>query len=128
MSTVYLDTHAAVFLYAGLEEKLPVGILDFINSHETLISPMVELEIQYLFEVGRLKEKSAEIITGLVNLFDIHISQITCAQVIRQALDETWTRDVFDRMIVAEARLNKCPLLSKDRLITKHYDKTIWDL
>ena len=39
---------------------------------------------------------------------------------------ESWTRDPFDRMIVAQAALREAPLLTKDRVLHEHYDRAVW--
>jgi PIN domain nuclease of toxin-antitoxin system len=47
--------------------------------------------------------------------------------VARSALDEKWAREVFDRIIVAQARLNGlAPLISSDEEVAEHYPRTIW--
>jgi PIN domain nuclease of toxin-antitoxin system len=43
------------------------------------------------------------------------------------ALDEKWTRDPFDRLIVAHAKANGfAPLISSDKKIARHYPRTVW--
>jgi PIN domain nuclease of toxin-antitoxin system len=47
--------------------------------------------------------------------------------VARAALFETWTRDPFDRMIVAQARADGYSgLVTSDEKIRENYSKTIW--
>ncbi len=38
-----------------------------------------------------------------------------------------WTRDLYDRMIVAHAAVRNLPLLTKDDTILAHYRKAFWD-
>ena len=38
----------------------------------------------------------------------------------------SWTRDPFDRLIVAQASLAGAPLVTKDRMIRKHFAKAAW--
>jgi PIN domain nuclease of toxin-antitoxin system len=38
----------------------------------------------------------------------------------------TWTRDVFDRLIVANAMVNENILLSKDHKILENYTNARW--
>ena len=45
---------------------------------------------------------------------------------IRQAIEQTWTRDPFDRIIVAQSKLADAPLLTKDNTIRKQYKKAFW--
>jgi hypothetical protein len=43
------------------------------------------------------------------------------------ALDEKWTRDPFDRLIVSNAKANAfSALVSADEEIGRNYPKTIW--
>ena len=44
---------------------------------------------------------------------------------ITQALREKWTRDPFDRLIVANAKAAGAPLITKDERIRKHYRRAI---
>jgi PIN domain nuclease of toxin-antitoxin system len=53
-SVVFLDTHITVWLYAGLIEKISQTAKKTIEANDLLISPMVKLELQYLFEIGRI--------------------------------------------------------------------------
>ena len=46
--------------------------------------------------------------------------------IVEQAQDIDWTRDVFDRLIVAQAALDAAALVTTDRTIRKHYPKAVW--
>jgi PIN domain nuclease of toxin-antitoxin system len=42
-------------------------------------------------------------------------------------LDEAWTRDPFDRVIVAHAKSNgMAHLIGSDATMKKHYPRTVW--
>jgi PIN domain nuclease of toxin-antitoxin system len=43
------------------------------------------------------------------------------------ALSETWARDPFDRLIVANARARDAVLVTKDERILRHYPLAVWD-
>ncbi len=53
---IYLDTHVVVWLYAGLTARLRPAARDLLNTSDLAISPMVFLELQYLYETGRTTE------------------------------------------------------------------------
>ncbi len=53
---IYLDTHAAVWLYTEKIEKFPAETLNLIENNPIRISPMVLLELGYLHEIGRLQD------------------------------------------------------------------------
>ena len=38
----------------------------------------------------------------------------------------TWTRDPFDRIIVAQAKIRNSALVTRDREIRLHYSKAVW--
>ena len=58
------------------------------------------------------------------------IGLATCSKefnsVIGHALTMAWTRDQFDRLIVANAALDQSILLSKDRVIQANYEHAKW--
>ena len=64
-SVIYLDTHIVVWLYAGLVEKLTVTAKEAVEQYDILISHVVRLELQYLFEIGRIKTKPGTIVKSL---------------------------------------------------------------
>jgi PIN domain nuclease of toxin-antitoxin system len=85
------------------------------------LSPMVQLELRYLFEIKRMKYSSEKLLAALRLEIGLQICDIPFPEVAQQALTERWTRDPFDRIIVAQARLNKATLITRDRHILKHY-------
>ena len=70
---IYLDTHLVVWLYAGLTAKLSDRAKHLINDNELYISPIVRLELQYLYEIRRITEKSDDIVLELVSYLDLKV-------------------------------------------------------
>lgn len=62
---IYLDTHVVVWLYAGLVNQFSETIKNYLNEEELLISPIVRLELQYLYEMGRVNIPANEIVLDL---------------------------------------------------------------
>ncbi len=122
----YLDTHIVVWLYAGLVKKLSERVRAHIEAHDLSISPSVKLELQYLHEIGRLKVKPDLIVKSLNNSIGLKVVSIDSAKVVDKAVTLNWTRDVFDRIITAEAKSQDAFLLTKDENILTHYKKAIW--
>jgi len=87
---------------------------------------MVILELEYLFEIGRVKVPAATITSTLQRAGSLQICDLPFADVVRASLQETWTRDPFDRIIVAQARLRDAVLISKDRSIRDQYEHAVW--
>ncbi len=124
---IYLDTHVVVWLYAGRADLIPISARSLIDGNDLLISPIVGLELQYLYESGRTSELAATVIHALAREIGLRRCDLAFADVADAALQETWTREPFDRVMVAQARLRGSPLLTKDRDIQAHYDGAVWD-
>ena len=84
------------------------------------------LELQYLFEIRRLTVPAETIIRTIQRAARLRICDLPFEDVARVASRETWTRDPFDRIIVAQARLRESTLITKDRMIREHYPRAIW--
>jgi len=123
---IYLDTHVIVWLYAGLSEQFSEPARQLINNHDTLISPIVRLELQYLYEIQRVTVDANAIVADLTNRIGLQVCDKPFDLVVQQALAHSWTRDPFDRLIVANAALNNAILLSKDQNILAHYAQARW--
>ena len=124
--SVYLDTHVALWLYAGQTERISMRAAYLINNQRIGVSPMVLLEMQYLQEIGRVTATPRTIIADLKRRLGLAVEDRSLDTVAEGALSLTWTRDVFDRLIVAQAALDGAELVTSDQLIRKHYPKAIW--
>jgi PIN domain nuclease of toxin-antitoxin system len=124
---IYLDTHVVAWLFAGRVDLIPAGARSLIDGNDLLISPIVALELEYLFEVKKTRRPAVEVIDALHRRIGLQFCDLSFAEVIRSAVKENWTRDPFDRIVVAQARLRGEPLLTKDRNIRRRYDEAVWD-
>jgi PIN domain nuclease of toxin-antitoxin system len=123
---IFLDTHIVVWLFAGIEKKLSKIAIQQIESNELLISHMVRLELQYLFEIKRITETPETIMTSLNQSIGLKVSEMKTERVFTRAIEYCWTRDVFDRLITAEADVADLLLITKDKNIQANYKKAIW--
>ncbi len=127
--SLYIDTHIVIWLAEGLTEKLTPVAAHAIESSQVEVSPMVLLELQYLFEIKRIVKPPMALLTQLETLIGLRVSDHPFAAVAHTALFETWTRDPFDRMIVAQARADGySELVTSDARIQEYYSKTIWNV
>jgi PIN domain nuclease of toxin-antitoxin system len=115
-----------VWLYAGLTEKLSDLAQELINDQEIYISVIVRLELQYLYEIQRITDKSDLIISDLSHRIGLKLCNLNFNLIISQAFKITWTRDPFDRIITANASLNNKILITKDQNILNNYHKANW--
>ncbi len=123
---IYLDTHVVVWLYSGLTDKLTDIAKSLINDNEVYISAIVRLELQYLYEIKRIKDEPDVIISDLSAHIGLKICNKNFNDIISITLTITWTRDPFDRIITANALLNNNILLSKDQNILNNYPYAKW--
>lgn len=122
----YLDTHVAAWLYAGRVDLFSRRAANAIEEEELLISPMVALELQYLRETGRLAVGADTIVRALQAQIGLRVCDVFFPTVVGAAIEQRWTRDPFDRIIVGHAAVAGSPLISKDRGIRRHYRRTVW--
>ena len=123
---IYLDTHIVVWLYAGLLEKFSQSIQAILNENEILISPIVRLELEYLYEIERVREPAHGIVADLADRIGLRVCEKDFNAIVSQAIKLTWTRDPFDRLIVANAALNDNILISRDQNILDFYPHARW--
>ncbi len=123
---IRLDTHVVVWLYTGEIERLSDGAVEALEAEELTVSPMVQLELTFLHEIGRLSVTGADIIGDLANRVGLRLSDAPMATVVQAAAPLTWTRDPFDRMIVADAQAAGVVLITKDREIHRNTTIATW--
>ena len=118
---IYLDTHIVVWFYANDKQRFSSSIQLLMNQHEWRISPIVRLELQYLHEIGRINPLADTIIADLAQQAGLSICPKPFNDVIAKATQLSWTRDPFDRILVAHASLNDDILVTSDQAIHAHY-------
>ena len=123
---IYLDTHVVVWLYAGETERLSATGKKLIEGNDLLISPIVLLELQYMREIKRLTVEPFLLFENLAATIGLRICDTSFPQIITEAIHNNWTRDPFDRIIVAGATANNASLLTKDASILANYPDAIW--
>ena len=125
--TAYLDTHVALWLHDGLVERLSQEARKQIEANDLALSPMVMLELQYLYDRNRLRARPADILSYLNATFAVSVCQLPFPAVVHEALSVDWTNDPFDRLIVAQAKANNESLLiTADTQIRQNYRRAIW--
>ena len=123
---IRLDTHVAVWLYTGERERLSDIAAAAIDEHVPVVSPMVQLELTYLHEIGRLRVGGAEILDDLEARIGLVRSDLPMATVIQAVGALSWTRDPFDRLIVGDAIAAAATLVTKDDVIHTNTTVAAW--
>ncbi len=123
----YLDTQVMVWLCQKQLDKLTPKASTAIEESDLLISPMVLLELQYLYEIKRIIHPPQVLLNQLESQIGLGLCNHPFPAVVQAALFETWTRDPFDRVIVAHAKSNGyAPLVTGDSKIRENYARTVW--
>jgi PIN domain nuclease of toxin-antitoxin system len=123
---VFLDTHVVCWLYEGRVELLSDAAARSIESGRLLVSPVVDLELQYLHEIGRISRGPQPILAALAQELGMAVGEEPFDQITAKARELRWTRDPFDRLMVAQATLAKAQLVTKDRSIRRHFPGAVW--
>ena len=97
----------------------------FESDDDIRISPMVLLELEFLHEIKRIHPSAAQVVEALEKDIGLKICDVPFAAVAKKAVAERWTRDPFDRLIVAQARLSAAHLITRDRAMRAHYSAAI---
>ena len=123
----YLDTQALVWLSQGSLDDISPKVTRLIEQADLDYSPMVFFELELLFEIKRIKQSARDIQRKVEFELGVRLCDLPFATIAAAALDEKWTRDPFDRLIVANAKANGFAwLISADESIRQHYPRAVW--
>jgi PIN domain nuclease of toxin-antitoxin system len=123
---IYLDTHVLIFLYLGEVRRLGAAARKAIDRDEAVASAASVLELEMLHEIGRLKPTASKLVAALATDIGLRICDLPFRTIVDHALDEGWTRDPFDRLIVANAKAAGARLVTKDPRILGNYSRALW--
>lgn len=122
----FLDTHAAVVLVEGDIEAFGRAAEDLLERSALFVSPLVRLELQFLHEIGRIAVEPDKILTYLATDCGVVQADDPIQAIVAQAMRLDWTRDPFDRLLVATAMLHRAPFITRDELILKRFEDAVW--
>lgn len=122
----FLDTHAAVALASGETSAFGTASRELLERSALFVSPIVLLELQFLQEIGRLLVAPGALIADLERSVGLVISRDRVEDLVTAAVPIGWTRDPFDRLLVATAVLHRAPFVTRDASIRKHFPQAVW--
>jgi len=124
----HLDTQVALWLYYRLDRQISrPAQAQLARAPDLRLSPLVLVEIEILIEIGRVKLKTADLLLrDIQDRLDLSLSDASTAAVAEAACRFAWTRDPFDRLIVANAMADGAKLITADHMILHHFDKAVW--
>ncbi len=122
---VHLDTHVAVWLAAGDQRRLK-SVQARLRRGSLFVSPIVLVELEVLREIGRIRRPVAEVWEVLSEDHGVEEAPGDLRAVGRHARSLGWTKDPFDRLIVAHALAAEAILLTADGTIREHCTQARW--
>jgi PIN domain nuclease of toxin-antitoxin system len=126
-AVAHLDTHVLVWLHGGYLHRFPSSVRTLLEARELEASPMALLELQYLFEIKRTRARAADVLAHLSSSIGLRLAEHPFATVAFAATKQPWTRDPFDRLIVAQAEVAGAALITKDETILANCKHACWD-
>lgn len=122
----FLDTHAAVFLYEGRTEAFGAASRNLLEQAVLLVSPLVRLELGFLREVGKITVEPDRILGALIADCGVAVTGDLLESLVPHAMPLSWTRDPFDRLLVATALAHEAPLITRDGRIHENFAGAVW--
>ncbi|HUX19763.1 MAG TPA: PIN domain-containing protein [Spirochaetia bacterium] len=107
-------------------ERLSATARSLIEQEELSISPIVAVELSFLHELGRLTVDAGEIVGYLGAMIGLLQDDAAFAAVVALSSRFDWTRDPFDRIIVAQAQLREARLITKDQSLLQRFPLAVW--
>jgi PIN domain nuclease of toxin-antitoxin system len=97
-----------------------------LDGGDIAASPLVLLELAYLKEVGRARDPVPTMRAALRRDIGLEIIDVSLLELTQAAIELTWTRDPFDRLIAAHAIVAAAPLVTADRTILQNLSLATW--
>ena len=113
---ILLDTNALVWTLSHHARSKPL----FAPPARLYVSPVALLELAYLVEVGRVRLTVPGGIERLSEDPRFTLDDPPMWPLFRAAFGLSWTRDPFDRLIVAHAASRRFRLATGDRHLLEH--------
>lgn len=114
-----LDTHFVLWIVTDADRLRSVPWIE--RQRPWGISPVSLLEIHYLAEIGRIEIRNPQFTDALVEDPRFVIDEVPLVPLMRRAIELTWTRDPFDRLLAAHSSLRRLPLCTTDRNIRENH-------
>ncbi len=118
MASVLLDTHVLLWILTRSKRLKETSWLS--RFPRWLISPVTLLELKFLDECGKLQIDMINVTKKLAEDERFIVDDPSLEAVFKKAMDLSWTRDPFDRLLVAHSLVREVPLGTVDGHIKHH--------
>jgi PIN domain nuclease of toxin-antitoxin system len=112
---ILLDTNALLWLEQGHRRARPLA-----GRERIYLSPASLLEVQMLIESGRMRPFAGITPANVASDPRWIVDDIPSSRWFTAAIDVGWTRDPFDRLLVAHARVRGWKLATSDENMLEH--------
>jgi PIN domain nuclease of toxin-antitoxin system len=106
---ILLDTHAAIWI--ARRHRRAAALKRYPRLY---LSPVSILEVQFLLETGRLQGAMPDAVTALAADPRWFVDEPPAERWFLAACEFVWTRDPFDRLLAAHARVRGWKLATAD--------------
>jgi PIN domain nuclease of toxin-antitoxin system len=124
-----LDTCAAIWVFEG-SDRIPSVIRDAIvdPGNEVLFSDVSMLEIEIKHSVGKfpLNAPPSRSVYPLIEKHGLEVLHLTALDILTLETLPMHHRDPFDRLLVAQAMVNRASLVSPDPLLRRYEADIFW--
>ena len=117
-AVILLDTNALLWLETGHPRGRPLVKL----RTRLYLSPASLLEVQFLAELGRVRLRNVSSPQELADDERWTLDEPPAGVWFSEAMALSWTRDPFDRLIVAHALARRWKIATADTKILEHMD------
>jgi PIN domain nuclease of toxin-antitoxin system len=124
-----LDTHALIW---ALGDSRRLGRLAreaiAADENEILVSPVSAMEVTTKHRLGKLDEV-AELVrdfSGVLAAADYDVLPVTLDHAVLAGALDIEHRDPFDRLLIAQARIERVPLVSNEKLFDGFGVERLW--
>jgi PIN domain nuclease of toxin-antitoxin system len=112
---ILLDTNALIWMLSGHRRARPLARLPRVY-----ISPASLLEVQMLIEIGRGRLAGGRSVVDIADDPRWLQDEPPAGDWFQRATEIAWTRDPFDRLIVAHARVRGWKVATGDAALAEH--------
>jgi PIN domain nuclease of toxin-antitoxin system len=123
---IHLDTHVVIWTAGKQIDRLSPAIRRLLERETLQISPMVAMELETLFEARKLKPEPEQVLDIMEREHALSRSEARFDAIIEAARSFAWTRDPFDRLIVANAITDGVRLITADETILANFKDAVW--
>ena len=114
-----LDTHFLIWVVLRVPR---LDAFDWLERHRPWgVSPISLLEVKFLAEVGKLEVRHPEFTEAVGKDPRFVVDEVPLLPLVRRAMELDWTRDPFDRLLVAHSLARRVPFCTLDRTIREHH-------